>query len=60
MQDTQIRQISNFIWGVSDDYLRDLYVRDKHWNVILPMTFLRRLDAVLEPTKEKVREQAVG
>ena len=53
MQDTQLNQISNFIWGVADDYLRDLYVRGKYRDVILPMTVLRRLDAVLEPTKEK-------
>ena len=45
-------QISNFIWGVADDYLRDLYVRGKYRDVILPMTVLRRLDAVLEPTKQ--------
>ena len=57
MQDTQLSQISNFIWGVADDYLRDLYVRGKYRDVILPMTVLRRLDAVLDPTKEKVLEE---
>ena len=57
MQDTQLSQISNFIWGVADDYLRDLYVRGKYRDVILPMTVLRRLDAVLEPTKGKVLEE---
>ena len=57
MQDTQLSQISNFIWGVADDHLRDLYVRGKYRDVILPMTVLRRLDAVLEPTKEKVLEE---
>ena len=36
MQDTQLSQISNFIWGVADDYLRDLYVRGKYRDVILP------------------------
>ena len=56
MQDTQLTQISNFIWNVADDYLRDLYVRGKYRDVILPMTVLRRLDAVLEPTKQKVLE----
>ena len=50
LQDTQLSQISNFIWGVADDYLRDLYVRGKYRDVILSMTVLRRLDAVLEPT----------
>ena len=57
MQDTQLSQISNFIWGVADDLLRDTYVRGKYRDVILPMTVLRRLDAVLEPTKQKVLEQ---
>ena len=50
MQDTQLSQISNFIWGVADDFLRDLYVTGKYRDVILPITVLRRLDAVLEPT----------
>jgi hypothetical protein len=46
--------IANFIWGIADDVLRDLYVRGKYRDVILPMTVLRRLDAVLEPTKPAV------
>lgn len=46
--------ITNFIWGIADDVLRDLYVRGKYRDVILPMTVLRRLDAVLEPTKKAV------
>jgi type I restriction enzyme M protein len=46
--------MTNFIWGIADDVLRDLYVRGKYRDVILPMTVLRRLDAVLEPTKKAV------
>ena len=46
--------ISGFIWGIADDVLRDIYVRGKYRDVILPMTVIRRLDAVLEPTKERV------
>jgi type I restriction enzyme M protein len=46
--------IVNFIWGIADDVLRDVYVRGKYRDVILPMTVIRRLDAVLEPTKEAV------
>jgi type I restriction enzyme M protein len=46
--------ITNFIWGIADDILRDLYVRGKYRDVILPFTVLRRLDAVLEPTKQTV------
>ena len=46
--------IANYIWGIADDVLRDVYVRGKYRDVILPMTVLRRLDAVLEPTKQAV------
>jgi len=52
----QLNWIANFIWGIADDVLRDLYVRGKYRDVILPMTVLRRLDAVLEPTKQAVTE----
>ena len=48
--------IANYIWGIADDVLRDLYVRGKYRDVILPMTVLRRLDAVLEPSKQAVRD----
>ena len=46
--------ISSFIWSIADDVLRDVYVRGKYRDVILPMTVIRRLDAVLEPTKDAV------
>lgn len=54
MNGAQHAKIVNFIWGIADDVLRDLYVRGKYRDVILPMTVLRRLDAVLEPTKQAV------
>jgi type I restriction enzyme M protein len=54
MEQTQLNWITNFIWGIADDVLRDLYVRGKYRDVVLPMTVLRRLDAVLEPTKQAV------
>ena len=54
MDQAQLNWIANFIWGIADDVLRDLYVRGKYRDVILPMTVLRRLDAVLEPTKQAV------
>ncbi|MEA3508467.1 MAG: class I SAM-dependent DNA methyltransferase [Synergistota bacterium] len=56
MEASQLNWIVNFIWGIADDILRDLYVRGKYRDVILPMTVLRRLDAVLEPTKRNVLE----
>ena len=54
MERANLSWIANFIWGIADDVLRDLYVRGKYRDVILPMTVLRRLDAVLEPTKKAV------
>src|SRR6185437_5870433 len=54
MEQGQLNWVANFIWGIADDVLRDLYVRGKYRDVILPTTVLRRLDAVLEPTKQAV------
>ena len=54
MDQAQLNWITNFIWGIADDCLRDVFVRGKYRDVILPMTVLRRLDAVLEPTKQAV------
>ncbi|WP_270981420.1 type I restriction-modification system subunit M [Campylobacter helveticus] len=56
MQIHQFQPIISFIWSVADDLLRDVYVKGKYRDVILPMTILRRLDAILEPTKDKVLE----
>ena len=53
--DNQVHnQIVSFIWGIADDCLRDVYVRGKYRDVILPMTVIRRLDAMLEETKPAV------
>ena len=46
--------IANYTWGIADDVLRDLYVRGKYRDVVLPMTVLRRLDAVLKDSKQEV------
>lgn len=54
MDVNQFQAIVNFIWSVADDLLRDVYVKGKYRDVILPMTIIRRVDAVLEPTKDKV------
>lgn len=54
---SQIKWISDFIWNIADDRLRDVYVRGKYRDVILPFTVLRRLDAVLESTKDAVLER---
>lgn len=47
-------KLISFIWNIADDCLRDVYVRGKYRDVILPMVVLRRLDTLLEPTKEAV------
>ena len=47
-------KIVSFIWGIADDVLRDLFKRGKYPDVILPMCVIRRMDAVLEPTKAAV------
>lgn len=53
--DNQVHNaIVSFIWSIADDCLRDVYVRGKYRDVILPMTVIRRLDAMLEDTKPAV------
>lgn len=52
-------KLISFIWSIADDCLRDVYVRGKYRDVILPMVVLRRLDALLEPTKAKVMEEII-
>jgi type I restriction enzyme M protein len=52
-------KLVSFIWTIADDCLRDVYVRGKYRDVILPMVVLRRLDALLEPTKDAVMEELV-
>jgi type I restriction enzyme M protein len=54
MDEAQHSRIVSFIWGIADDVLRDVYVRGKYRDAILPMVVIRRLDAVLEPTKPAV------
>ena len=54
MSNHDLHWITNYIWGIADDVLRDLYVRGKYRDVILPMTVLRRLDSVLEDGKQAV------
>lgn len=56
MNSSQHNKIVNFIWGIADDILRDVYVRGKYRDVILPMVVLRRFDALLEETKGQVLE----
>ncbi|MBK8386996.1 MAG: type I restriction-modification system subunit M N-terminal domain-containing protein, partial [Candidatus Accumulibacter sp.] len=54
MDQSTHHKIVSFIWGIADDVLRDLFKRGKYPDVILPMCVIRRMDAVLEPTKQEV------
>ncbi|MFN8307361.1 MAG: class I SAM-dependent DNA methyltransferase [Ferruginibacter sp.] len=56
MNQAQHNTIINFIWSIADDVLRGVYSRGKYRDLILPFTVLRRLDALLEPTKDKMLE----
>ena len=55
--DSSHAQMVNLIWNIADDVLRDVFVRGQYRDVILPMVVLRRLDALLEPTKAAVEEE---
>jgi len=57
MNKSSHNKLVSFIWSIADDCLRDVYVRGKYRDVILPMIVLRRLDALLEPTKDAVMEE---
>jgi type I restriction enzyme M protein len=59
MNNAAHNKLISFIWSIADDCLRDVYVRGKYRDVILPMVVLRRLDALLEPSKDKVMEELV-
>ena len=55
--ETNNNQIVSFIWSIADDVLRDVFLRGQYRDVILPMVVLRRLDALLEPTKDDVEQE---
>lgn len=57
MSETTPKNLANFIWQVAD-LLRGDYKRADYGKVILPFTVLRRLECVLEPTREAVRKEA--
>lgn len=57
MNTTAHNKLVSFIWSIADDCLRDVYNRGKYRDVILPMVVLRRLDALLESSKDEVMEE---
>ncbi len=56
MQNQKHGEIVSFIWSIANDVLRDVFVRGRYRNIILPFTVIRRIDALLEPTKQDVLE----
>ena len=55
--ESNYNQIVSLIWSIADDVLRDVFLRGQYRDVILPMVVLRRLDALLEPTKDAVEAE---
>lgn len=55
--DSSYNQTVSLIWNIADDVLRDVFLRGQYRDVILPMVVLRRLDALLEPTKDAVEKE---
>ena len=58
MTNGDLHWIANYIWGIADEVLRDVYVRGKYRDIILPMIVLRRLDAVLEERHRDVLDMS--
>ncbi|MDW2924511.1 class I SAM-dependent DNA methyltransferase [Mesomycoplasma ovipneumoniae] len=50
----EYNKLISFIWSVADDCLRDVYVRGKYRDVILPMTLIKRFDSIIEPEKANI------
>ena len=61
-QDIKIKMSDNtkvevgFIWQITDDVLRDAFKKNEIGDVVLPFVVIRRLDCILEPVNDKVRE----
>jgi len=52
-----VSKLGNFVWGIADQ-LRGVYKPHQYGGVILPFTILRRLDCILEPNRDEVRQLA--
>ncbi len=57
MDHSSHNKIVSFIWSIADDCLRDVFVRGKYHDVILPMFVLRRIDCLVKDTKAAVLEE---
>ena len=57
MNTQQYNQLFSFVWNIANDVLVQAFTKGDYKKIILPMMVLRRLDILLEPTHEAVREQ---
>lgn len=53
----QFNSLVSFMWNIANDVLVDIFEQVDYKKVILPMMVLRRIDVLLEPTKEAVLKQ---
>ena len=57
MQQSQYNQLFSFIWNIANDVLVHAFEKGEYKKIILPMMVLRRIDVLLEPTKEALLAQ---
>ncbi len=57
MNTAQYNHLFSFIWNIANDVPVHAFEKDEYKKIIMPMTVLRRLDILLEPTKEAVMER---
>jgi type I restriction enzyme M protein len=57
MNQSQYNQLFSFLWNIANDVLVQAFEKGKYKEIIMPMLVLRRLDILLEPTKEQVLER---
>lgn len=57
MEQTQYNQLFSFIWNIATDVLVYAFEKGEYKKIIMPMMVLRRIDVLLEPTKEQLLAQ---
>ena len=57
MEQTQYNQLFSFIWNIATDVLVYAFEKGEYKKIIMPMMVLRRIDVLLEPTKERLLAQ---
>ncbi|MGM9782026.1 MAG: type I restriction-modification system subunit M N-terminal domain-containing protein [Paludibacteraceae bacterium] len=57
MEQAQYSRLFSFLWNIANDVLVHAFEKGKYKDIIMPMLVLRRIDVLLEPTKDKVLER---